>query len=552
MRSESGDSIDSFFNQRDFGFARQEHVATAKNFLGVYLFQNTANESYQINGYIAMKVGKTLPEGMFFARVETKGIKNVDTIKDPANFSKEIEAAAQELKEISEKARIQKIMKEKKATFIHRSIHRDNTDQDMKVQVIFKSLKPKPTEKPKPANSRKGVWLGHLTKSETLLKVFEFEIFKVEKSIDRMLYMVLPFKIHLSGALIPTTEQRLISMDKAMSISKAASFSPCANDLQSDKESQAVLDPDQDEYLKIQNELIVYFVDNGTYNDGLKLGLKEKLDFYQNKESFYKAKIVFNVLTDGFKLSDGVVPGSCSIKLPMQKVFRKSRCLCTCFNFLSKQIVESQIQVCIDKKVLTNKDKSLNFVMSYWPGLVHTYQQLDIVIRYNLSYSVNQGSNSGSRLKDVLDQRIISCSTFDLTGTLTEVRVAPEHVEFINRLSVEKLVRDYRTISTEIGQLGFSLDFYLSRGGRHFEQRIYSTELVVHKLPEDMMSFETDYISHLFEQLIAVCDSNHDCVRLPYTEVFLSEEVKKFKIDPSDETSSKKDKDGQCISGFFI
>ena len=343
-------SFNSFFDRTDtFEFAKNEEKLAKQNFFRAFLFQNTVLQSSEINGYILLKVNKKLPEGKIFLRIETSVTKNLDSNLKNNKASDQLD----KLKAGFKKSKNQE----------HPAGASNSMVLTWRKLSEFPSMGPKLSDKeknpvlefdrqalPKLRNTyiekQKSTIPKQLFRSTVISPpIYEFEIFKLEKSIEKMTFMVLPFRISLDGKVPITTSQSLLDFletvpgrvenkqKKLLPLEignvfnrQAANTVAKLDNIQSQHfnesdverknalsllkrvttEHQGTQIETSGEFVSIQNTLIAYYVTSSTFTEGqvrAKENPEERFKIYETKENFCQARIDLTVLPDYLKLN---------------------------------------------------------------------------------------------------------------------------------------------------------------------------------------------------------------------------------------------------------
>ncbi len=346
----SEQSFESFFDRTDtFEFAKNEEKLAKQNFFRAFLFQKTVLQTSEINGYILLKVNTKLPEGKIFLRIETSITKNLDANLKTNKASDQLDKLKAGFK------------KSKNAD------HPTGTSNSMVLTwrklSEFPSLGPKVSDKeknpvlefdrqalPKLRNTyiekQNSAIPKQLVRSTVISPpIYEFEIFKLEKSIEKMTFMVLPFRISLDGKVPISTNQGLLDFVESVPgrveskqrklvpleignvfNRQAGNTSAKLENLQSQyfneselerknafsimkrvaSEHQGTLTEGSGEFVSIENTLIAYYVTSSTFTEGqvrAKENPEERFKIYETKENFCQARIDLTVLPDFLKMN---------------------------------------------------------------------------------------------------------------------------------------------------------------------------------------------------------------------------------------------------------
>ena len=341
-------SFNSFFERTSFNYANNDEKLAKGNFFKVFLFQNTILQSSEINGYVLLKVNNKLPEGKIFLRLETSAVKSLNENNENSCVNDEIEKLKSKFKEktpntVSQESR-NLVMTWRKSNEIE-----SNEELPRKMKHSFHNLefRKEPTAKGRSTfvEKQRSVIPKQIIKSKFTINVTEYEIFKLEKSIERLTYLVLPFRISLDNEIEITTFQNLLNIIEASPEKNEAKpkglpaleignvFSrqlgvqtlqkvdllQHQNESEVDKRSPKAINfkkviQDQasmqeisaNEYVSIENELVAYYITNSTYSEGqqkIKDDAITRYQFYQNKENFCQWRIDLKILPDFVSLS---------------------------------------------------------------------------------------------------------------------------------------------------------------------------------------------------------------------------------------------------------
>lgn len=206
------ESLESFFNNSEFRFAKNNEVLEKQNKMEIMIFQHVLLQGTEVNGYISFEVASRLPEGKIYLRIDCDAVTNLDKAKLDVLATDSIVALKQK----------------------H---HRQNTKpKDIKSAIYFLKKLSVGVEKPKnslgeltssfnipirrtgievhrePHNRLRSVVherepIKDACKVETKLGLLEWEVFKLEKSIEKPVYLFLPFRICLDGSICVSTDQ---------------------------------------------------------------------------------------------------------------------------------------------------------------------------------------------------------------------------------------------------------------------------------------------------------------------------------------------------------
>ena len=317
------ESFDSFFNRSDFDFAKNNEKLEQKNEMTVNIFQQVLLQGTEINGYIFLKVNTKLPEGKIFLRIECVSTTNLDRGKPnvPATESKEalkqrfaskagkpkdIKSAIFMLKKLS-------IGVEKPKAGFGADLLSNSTIQlkKQKTSDLFRD----PNPRLKSVILEKESPIRDPVKTTSKLSLLEWEVFKLEKTIEKAVYLFLPFRISLDQQICITTEQVFsqsiedlqgklgAKIGKLPPIIEYGNYvAKLRNEQKWDNQSGApatdrdhinrtmtetlVLGSDMYEYIKMGTKITAYYVTNSTFAEFAHVPKGEKLERYSQDDNF--------------------------------------------------------------------------------------------------------------------------------------------------------------------------------------------------------------------------------------------------------------------------
>lgn len=342
------ESIDSFFNQTDFLFAKGEDKLEIKNSLKVKVIENSILQGEDINGYIVVLVRSKLAEGRFFLRIECDIETNLDKSRESVTaedskdkFKKKHSKESQKTSPLDFKSAIYTLKK-----FTINSNASIKSDKEINLPLHSKKTKPeivmfgRSQHKIKSVIERESPVVDPCS-NHTKLAIFEWEIFKLEKTIDRSVILYLPFKISLDDRICITTDQVYstnIDAFENKADTKAPKLPPITEygnfmvklkrDQKADGQSNGGFYTDKDketiveykeantnEYVKISSKITAYYVTNASFAEHGTCPQETRFENFQQNQHFCYSTEPLPILPNYKRLSFKNWKTELSIKL---------------------------------------------------------------------------------------------------------------------------------------------------------------------------------------------------------------------------------------------
>jgi hypothetical protein len=339
------DELNSFFDRQSFQFARDEEKLTKENLIQVCVFNKTVLTSSDIHGYIALKVGKKLPEGKIYLQIETVGKSCIDKAKGNAGLNEEIGKVKRKLDE-NYKTVASPEFKHANMRLPKLSINNQlgqvsaprtpgtvgGEYQRTITQPRIKTIIDKPNGP-----------LEDPIDIEYQIKVDEWEVFKLEQSIEKLTFLVLPFRIsfdteELPELLVSTNQtfsyeteelQGRASEHKAKKLAplemsnlyhklkndkvEVQSQAPNTKELQITQSKEPEPAGQKQEYVRVTNTIMAYYVTNTSFNEFGMQPLDKKVALYKTRENFCMDSSTVNIIHNFKQKSYGNWMKNCSV-----------------------------------------------------------------------------------------------------------------------------------------------------------------------------------------------------------------------------------------------
>lgn len=407
MDSKDGDdSLDSFFNQTDFGFAKNEEKLERKNSMMINIFQEVILQGTDINGYILLQVSTKLPEGKIFLRIDCEGETHLDKTKESITADESIQKLKNRLNPKPEGDTFKSaIYTLKKFSLAHSASKSDGIGQKRR------SVNHRKTQTQTKSRIEKEPPIKDGIKNASKLALLEWEVFKLEKSIEKAVYLFLPFRISLDNQVCVTTDQVFSASMEALEektglknsklppITEYGSFiaklrhdhkmEDNGNLTDKDKEVHTENSPrinEKYECVKLGSKITAYYVTNTTYAEFGSAPKATRFELFSQNENFCSASKQLNILANYKRLNFKNWKESILVKLanvryeiirditpktePVPKNNVKSTNLQKIDSASSKTIVDMRVTAETMKDMPPHKPKSHTSINKSKPGFL--------------------------------------------------------------------------------------------------------------------------------------------------------------------------------------
>ena len=364
-------------------------------------------------------------------------------------------------------------------------------------------------------------------KSSKLIFRKDFEVFSMDRTIENDAILILPFSIELECVMGESCEYKFSFSEPVTSPARGAISPGKKTQIEANSTKRILknkrmkiripIDFEPKEHISVWHRIECYYLTNAGFKmfkkedhtqefDGLEvlketggyLHTEKRLQISRNPLGFNRNKVIqeFNILEYKYGIS--------------------LKC------FLKKY----QVKLYLDKTLLSQEEKSINLILSFDSNLISVLNFIDVIL-YCENLFTPEPTEARAPTQKINQVHWLLRDSLDIKDGIPK-KLNEKRCEYVGILDLSKIRKKLHTIKTPQSQINFYAKFFLSNKPYNFSKELMTQELIFINTHNSFSQVSKQNQMNFFQALNKKIDKQPHVVKLPFTEINMSEDYEDF------------------------